>query len=381
MKLIFISTVLCHHQVHFSDELYKQLGDDFHFIACRKPLDWRVDLKMEGFERPYLLTLSDHNDDEKIREVFSQADAVIWGSANLRIIKRINKKALIFRYSERIDKIELNKRPLLERAIQEFSLKNTKRFLRKRDSFLLSAGYYSSFDFKKRNMPFKAAYEWGYFPVFRENDKSAIDELKKSNSKVQIVWSSRMIDWKHPETMIAVAKGLLANGISNFIITMAGNGAEKANLEKAIASDNLGSYFELPGDLPAPDMRSLLDKANIAILTSDRQEGWGVGVNEAMNSRCATIACKEMGSVPYLIKHGKNGFSYDFGHDDDLVKEVVELVNDEAVREKLGDEAYISISGWKPSIAAERFVAVAKALLQKEKEPSFDDGPMSKLDY
>ena len=51
-------------------------------------------------------------------------------------------------------------------------------------------------------------------------------------------------------------------------------------------------------------------KSDIFIFTSDKNEGWGVVLNEAMSSACAVVANKAIGSVPFLIKDGLNGFTY-----------------------------------------------------------------------
>ena len=48
-------------------------------------------------------------------------------------------------------------------------------------------------------------------------------------------------------------------------------------------------------------------------MTSNQEEGWGVVVNEAMNSGCVVIGSNLAGSVPYLIENGKNGLIYNCG--------------------------------------------------------------------
>jgi glycosyltransferase involved in cell wall biosynthesis len=45
----------------------------------------------------------------------------------------------------------------------------------------------------------------------------------------------------------------------------------------------------------------------VFIFTSDRNEGWGAVLNEAMGSGCAVVAADLIGSVPYLIEHKKMG--------------------------------------------------------------------------
>ena len=57
-----------------------------------------------------------------------------------------------------------------------------------------------------------------------------------------------------------------------------------------------------------------MERADIYLATSDRQEGWGAVINEAMNSGCAVVADHMMGAVPYLISHEENGMIYNIHH-------------------------------------------------------------------
>ena len=56
-----------------------------------------------------------------------------------------------------------------------------------------------------------------------------------------------------------------------------------------------------------------MEKTGIFLFTSDRQEGWGAVLNEAMNSGCAVVASHLIGAVPFLKKKKKNGLVYSSG--------------------------------------------------------------------
>ena len=103
------------------------------------------------------------------------------------------------------------------------------------------------------------------------------------------------------------------------------------------------------------DSKDYYEKANIFIATSDSNEGWGAVVNEAMNTGCAIVANRRMGSVPILIGENDTGFMYDSYND--LENKVKRLIEDKELRKKLGKNAYNYITTeWTAELAAERII-------------------------
>ncbi len=77
-----------------------------------------------------------------------------------------------------------------------------------------------------------------------------------------------------------------------------------------IKDRNLEEYISWKGALPAEEVRNYMMNTDIFVCTSNRFEGWGAVLNEAMNSQCAIVACNRIGSVPFLIEDGVNGFTF-----------------------------------------------------------------------
>lgn len=88
------------------------------------------------------------------------------------------------------------------------------------------------------------------------------------------------------------------------------------------------------------EVRKYMEKANIFLFTSNYEEGWGAVLNEAMNSGCAVVASHAIGSVPFLINDGVNGYIYKNGNKKELCKLVEMLALSKELREKIGVEAY-----------------------------------------
>ena len=97
----------------------------------------------------------------------------------------------------------------------------------------------------------------------------------------------------------------------------------------------------------------MMEQADIYLVTSDRGEGWGAVVNEAMNSGCAVVADHMIGAVPYLISHGENGLIYEDKNSRQLFELTAWLAQDRSRCRKLGEQAYHTITKeWNPENAA-----------------------------
>ena len=99
-----------------------------------------------------------------------------------------------------------------------------------------------------------------------------------------------------------------------------------------------------------------------------------------MSSGCAVVAAQSIGSVPFLINNGKNGFIYPDKDMDIMYRYVKLLMENQNLRKKLGDRAYFTMRDvWNPKIAAKRIIAASEKLLNNEDiSTMYEDGPFSK---
>ena len=136
----------------------------------------------------------------------------------------------------------------------------------------------------------------------------------------------------------------------------------------------------LPGAMKPEQVRQHMERANVFLFTSDRNEGWGAVLNEAMNSGCAVAASHAIGSVPFLMRQKENGLIFRSGDWDDLYEKVKNLMSDPALRERYGQAAYETIAGeWNADEAARRFLCLAEALAAGKDTP-FAHGPCSRAE-
>ena len=186
-----------------------------------------------------------------------------------------------------------------------------------------------------------------------------------------------MIDWKHPEVPILVAKRLKEKGYQ-FHLKMIGVGPLFGEMENLIKKNALENHVSLLRTMPPQEVRKHMENSSIFMFTSDQNEGWGAVLNEAMNSGCVVVANQQIGSVPFLLNDGKNGRCYYKNKIKKIVKIIEDLFNDEEKTAELGKNAYDTIvDHWSAKNATERLVEICTKLLVGKKD-FFEDGPCSK---
>lgn len=376
MKVVFVSNYFNHHQQAFSNAMVELIGDKYVFIATSEMRLERIKLGYSNDQLPSYVKkahFSKKNWNECIK-IINDADVVIVGSAPEELLKsRIKQNKLLFRYQERIFKPNLSLIQYLKCSVAGI-LRNQ----RNKNIYLLCAGGFTASDYRKIGLFKNRAYKWGYFPKTEKYQLSAL-MTKKQNKN--ILWCGRFLDWKHPDDAVRIAKRLYDDGY-NFKLNIIGTGEMESDICKLIEENHLGGYITLLGSMPPEKVREHMEKAGIYLFTSDRQEGWGAVLNESMNSGCAVVASHAIGSVPYLLKNGENGYIYKSGNVDELYEKVKYLLDNPAEQKRVGEAAYLTITEeWNAEIAAERFIYLAEHILDGEKSPDlYESGPCSKAE-
>lgn len=146
-----------------------------------------------------------------------------------------------------------------------------------------------------------------------------------------------------------------------------GGGDMEQELKGMLDGKALSDRVTMLGFKTPEEVRRYMEKADIFLFTSDRQEGWGAVLNEAMNSGCAVVADHMIGAVPYLIRQGYNGRIYRDGDRQALFKETEQLIIDPELRNELGRNAYKTIAEvWNPQNAAEQLTGLLDELTGNE---------------
>jgi len=115
------------------------------------------------------------------------------------------------------------------------------------------------------------------------------------------------------------------------------------------ASNRCADYYAL---------RQLYRKADIFVLATAREQ-YGISVLEAMASGCAVL-CADSSGVACAIQHGNNGMLFEEQSFQDFNAKFLDLVNDAALRQRLGTAAFESVRDNHPN---SRYAEAVESLL------------------
>lgn len=362
MKVVFVSNYYNHHQSAISEEFCRQTGGHYYFIQTetmsveRKNMGWGQNL----LPRFVIESYKDKETYKRCMDLINSADVVIAGSAPEKMIRKmIRSGKLVFRYSERIYK---NKKKLLQLPLRyvkyhfdNYPYKNV---------YMLCASAYAARDYAITGMFKGKTFKWGYFPAVKKYEN--IEKLIADETPASILWVARLIEWKHPELPIKIAKSLKESGYK-FQLSLIGNGKLESKIREMIKSEGVEDCVTMLGAMKPEEVRKHMEQSEIFLFTSDFNEGWGAVLNESMNSACAVVASHAIGSVPFLINDGENGFIYKNGDEEDLFNKVKFLLDNPEKRKEMSFKAYKTMTEiWNAENAVKKLLNLVESLKKNE---------------
>ena len=374
MTVVFVSSFFNHHQKPLCDALFAETGGAFTFIATSPMPQARRELGYGRDPEPAYVRHS-YSDDSQLthcRKLICDADVLIFGMAPESLLKqRLRRGKLIFRYSERPLKDGNPLYKYLPRLLR-WHWRNPPG----KPVYLLCASAFAASDYGKFGLFRGKAYQWGYFPQTRRYPD--VQALLHKKDPLSILWAGRFLDLKRPGDVLEAAKLLLDEGIP-FRLTMVGSGPRLAEIRSRAARLGLEKHITFTGAVSPEEVREYMEKSSVYLFTSDRNEGWGAVVNEAMNSGCALVASDAAGAPPYLIRDGENGVLYRSGDLDHLYEKVKWLLEQPGRASALGRRAYETMAEeWNADVAAERVLKLAEGLMDGSlRESPYRSGPCS----
>ena len=377
MTIAFFSNFLNHHQVNVADELYKMPGIDYFFVETVRMPQWLLNSGYPDLsDRPYIIKAwNSSKEKDKANKLALEADVAMFAGYEVLEyeVARAKKGKLTFDVSERwLKKGLLN--ILSPRLIKTQWFYYT--VFRNQPVYKLCASAYAATDQHKLLSYKGKCFKWGYFPKVEELNINEILLSKRNDRTIKIMWCARFLKWKHPELPVKLAR-ILKRKLCNVRINMFGNGPEYDNIVKLISKYDVGDIVALSGNQPN---EMLLKTYSIFIFTSDRNEGWGAVLNEAMSNGCAVVASDKIGAAPFLIKDGCNGFMFKSENLHSLSEKVEQLIYDIELRENFSKEAYYTMRNvWSPGNAADRFLTLSNAIVNGADNSVFKEGPCSNI--
>ena len=305
MKIVFVSNYLNHHQLPFCIQLAKENDIDFTFVATMQIPKFRLALGYEDLNNKYPFVVRAYESDESKAfgiKLATEADVTIIGTNDIVFIeKRLRDNKLTFKMSERLFK-ESGLNLLIKLIPKTIKYRKLYKKFKEKNFYLLSQGDYSKRDYQKIGLFKNKVLRWGYFP------KPYYLQPSQRAETIQILWCGRVIDWKRPMIVFSISR-FLEKEKNNFEIKIVGTGDLCNKIQRKIKRKNIKN-IELIGPLNGDGVHKMMSESNIFVISSNRREGWGAVLNEAMSHGCICFSNKAVGASTYLINNGVNGFIY-----------------------------------------------------------------------
>ena len=360
MTITFLTNLVHHHQIPVADEFYRLLGNNYHYVATEPLPDWLIKNGYDPtIDRPYIIrTYRSRDEMKRARNLIFESDVVIQGASMIDwTFDRKCADKVTFHYSERwLKKISIHS--VSPRALYNI-YRNYFRFRNNR-TYMLCASAFTAADVHKYGCFPQKCFKWGYFTKVDEGfEVEAPASCASTSEIIPLMWCARFLRLKHPEQPVKLAARLKAKGYQ-FTLDMFGSGEELENTRKLIYKLKVDDCVHLCGNRPNSEILMEMKLHKIFLFTSDRNEGWGAVLNEAMSNGCVPVASNEIGSVPYLIKTGENGLIYKSSEIESLENAVCCLFEKPESIELMRRNALHTMKDvWSPRIATENFLTLA----------------------
>ncbi|MDE6218570.1 MAG: glycosyltransferase, partial [Muribaculaceae bacterium] len=335
--IVFISNFFNHHQVPLAEELYRLTQGQYRFIEqVPMPDEFLKGGYPDYSDSPMLLQAwRGEAERREASRLTMEADIVIYGNilSYHDINRRLAMGKLTFEYGERWFKRGLLNL-LSPRLLRSQWYYHTRHY--RQPLYRLNSSAFAASDLSKMRSFRGKGFKWAYFTRVESIDADTIVRERQSYGKTRFISVARLIPLKQIDHLIKACSILKNQGITDFETDLYGSGPEEGHLKSLIERLGLQDHVTLRGNLPNDAMLAEMRKYDALVFCSNRKEGWGAVVNEAMSSACTVIGSNSIGSIPYLIKDGENGFIYTNGNVDMLAAKMKKLIESEDLRMRLG---------------------------------------------
>lgn len=192
-----------------------------------------------------------------------------------------------------------------------------------------------------------------YNPVIYDLEKEPATERKNI-----IITVGRLVPEKGTEYIAKTALNVL-NKYPEWQWLILGDGAERDNLERFIAENNLQGRLILEGNVKNVD--DYLRQASIFVLTS-KLEGLGLSILEAREMKVPCVAFDVKMGPRELIHNETDGYLIDPFNCDKMAEKIEKLINDPKLRERFAENAFLCMDEFRINKIARQWKEILEAL-------------------
>lgn len=196
-------------------------------------------------------------------------------------------------------------------------------------------------------------------PVHNGAEPVHVFNTKKKFPEKLVLFLGRLTAQKGPEFFLEIASRVLAVN-KNVRFVMAGTGERLKPLIESGAFRGLGGYFHFTGFLNKEKVNELLSMTDIYCMPSV-SEPFGLSALEAAQFGIPAVISKQSGVAEVL----KGALKADFWDVELMAKHIIDLLEDDALRERVIKQAEEDIAASTWDAAAEKVAAVYRELLSR----------------
>ena len=372
MKILYVSSVVNHHQIFFVKELEYVFQGNVWYAALETYEQRRMVMNFPDFEKKWIVNIVKNR--SLFDSLFIEADVVLCHDRNfyLQMKERLSRGKLTFYFSERwfkdpYGKVRLFNPRMLKLWYEFYHMSKYPNF------FYLAQGKYAADDFKFMRICSHRILNFGYFPCIQQHNKG---EYLLPQGKINILWCGRMLKCKNVPVLVKSFINI-AKIRANVHLTIVGQGeCEKIVLQLISDYEDIITHRKF---LPTDEVRFLMNQADIYVFPSNGREGWGAVINEAMAEGCAIVGSNQAGSVKTMIKDKVNGLVLYRNDVDEIEEKLLYLIDNPIELNRLKSMSLDSIQKWSPENVCSRFVQVVNAIINHKSFDLYQEGPFKSL--
>ena len=199
--------------------------------------------------------------------------------------------------------------------------------------------------------------------ILKPKKQQIKQELGLSKDSIVVLFTGKLIEKKRPFDLLKAfeisQKSL--TGKSTYLL-FAGDGEQRQDLEKYTKSNNINNVIFL-GFQNQTKLPRIYAAADLFVLPSGLGETWGLVVNEAMYYGLPIIVSNLVGCSSDLVT-SNNGRIFAYGDVNELSENIIDLVLDKKLREKLGYNSPLIVKKYNQEYAASQ-IALATTISKK----------------
>lgn len=168
-----------------------------------------------------------------------------------------------------------------------------------------------------------------------------------------VLFVGRLIDEKGVKDLLQAFERINEN--YNVTLVIVGSGEQEQQYRDYVETCGLRVVFT--GFQQQEDLPRYYGIADIFVFPT-HTDTWGLVLNEAMSCSLPLIASSAAGATGDLVKHDWNGYIYETGDIDTLVKYIETLLDSSEMRETMGNHSREMIESYTPEKCAQGFANV-----------------------